>query len=200
MSRSSRARFPILLLAAWLIPFCASAWAQDLSKAVQASLLGKLNTKSAKVGDTIAAETAAGTKLGDGKDLPKGSKIVGTVTAVQSEKAGGGASLLIIRFDRIERKGAAPMTAASFLVAVAPPPDPTGNDDFNGTPGSSMGSGQKAGLNHMNRDPDAVIPLGSSIDHVTFDENEGAGGLSTLHGSHKDINLEKDGLVRIYFP
>jgi hypothetical protein len=52
----------------------------------------------------------------------------------------------------------------------------------------------------MNQDPDAVIPLGSSLEHVTFDENEGVNGLSTLHGSHKDINLEKDGRVRIYFP
>jgi hypothetical protein len=64
---------------------------------------GKVDSKSAKVGDLVAAKTTKDLKLTD-LDIPKGSRLEGTVTSVESAQGKGGDSMLGVRFDHIEMR------------------------------------------------------------------------------------------------
>ncbi|MFP5267402.1 MAG: hypothetical protein ACLGQU_08545 [Acidobacteriota bacterium] len=61
----------------------------------------------AKIGDIIEARTMQVVYLGHGRDLPKGSYVLGHVVKAQPVRPGVSASVLAIRFDRIVvREGA----------------------------------------------------------------------------------------------
>ena len=61
--------------------------AQDGAPVLVAQIVGNLNTKLARIGYLITATTKQRSKLKDGRVLPKGSKLIGRVVAVQSKQA-----------------------------------------------------------------------------------------------------------------
>ena len=51
---------------------------------VNAELTKRIDSKKAKVGETVEAKTTSAVKLPDGTELPKGTKLAGKVTEVKA--------------------------------------------------------------------------------------------------------------------
>ena len=79
---------PALSIAFVLLLALPTAFAQDKKIWVMAELTSKLDTKTAKVGDAVTAETTQKGKLPDGTQIPRGAKLIGIVTDVTTEKDG----------------------------------------------------------------------------------------------------------------
>ena len=71
---------------------------------VSGELVSKLDSKTAKTGDDVVVETKAAVKTADGTEIPKGSKVMGHVVAVQAS-TGGQNSQVVLRFDHAELTG-----------------------------------------------------------------------------------------------
>jgi hypothetical protein len=63
---------------------------------VNGELVSKLDTKTAKTGDDVVVQTKASVKTADGTEIPKGSKLVGHVVAVQSSASGQNSQVALI--------------------------------------------------------------------------------------------------------
>jgi hypothetical protein len=178
----------ILVLAAFLVAiFPALDRAQSTPPVLTAKIDGNLNTKSTKIGDLIPAKTVKAAKLKDGTELPKGSKLIGTVVAVQSRRDGNGNSALDIKFDRIEVKGGATVAVQGLIVAIGPPAVPPGDLAFN--PGLNRG-GIGPGQPHYS---DAVdMQRGSTLEGVSLGLRLDAHGANELRGVGREIKLDSD--------
>jgi hypothetical protein len=88
--------------------------------AVNGELVSKLDSKTAKTGDSVVIQTKASVKTADGTEIPKGSKLVGHVTGVQPGGAGQNAQMAL-QFDRIELKGGQSVAVHSEIQSIAPP-------------------------------------------------------------------------------
>ncbi len=111
---------------------------------VQTELTGKVDSKSAVVGQEVMAKTSQATRLADGTALPKGTKLVGHVTEVQAHSKGEAGAILALSFDRAELKGGQSLALRGVMQAVAPAVAMAAND--------SMGldqSGQFGGVGSM---------------------------------------------------
>ena len=71
---------------------------------VNGELVSKLDSKTAKTGDSVVIQTNASVKTADGTEIPKGSKLVGHVAGVQASAAGEN-SQMALQFDHVELKG-----------------------------------------------------------------------------------------------
>ena len=85
-----------------------SAAANPAASAVEMSpingeLMSKLDSKTAKTGDSVVVQTKASAKTADGTEIPKGSKLVGHVIGAQPS-GGGENSQVALLFDHIDRK------------------------------------------------------------------------------------------------
>jgi hypothetical protein len=86
---------------------------------VDAQLVGKLDTKTAKTGDNVVAETKAAVKTADGTEIPKGTKLVGHVVSVQASAAGQN-SQVALAFDQAELKGGQKLPIQSQIQSIGP--------------------------------------------------------------------------------
>src|SRR5277367_4286795 len=93
-----------------------------VKQAVLAELTSKLDTKSAHAGQVITAKTIADMKMTDGSILPKGTKLSGKVTQVESKASGNGTASVSIVFDQLMTKGGQSKPIQGVLVAIAPSP------------------------------------------------------------------------------
>ena len=87
---------------------------------VNGELLSKLDSKTAKKGDDVVVQTKASVKTADGTEIPKGSKLMGHVLAVQPSEAGAN-SQVVLQFDHLELKGGQSVTVHSQIQSIAPP-------------------------------------------------------------------------------
>jgi hypothetical protein len=87
---------------------------------ITGELVNKLDSKAAKQGDSVILKTREDVKTPDGTDIPKGSKLVGHVTTVQSRGDGSENSQITLQFDRAELKGGQAVPIASVIESVAP--------------------------------------------------------------------------------
>jgi hypothetical protein len=175
----------------------ATAAAQPAAPVLVAKFEKLINTKSAKVGDPITAKTVKDLKLKD-LDIPKGSKIVGSVASVQSMKAGGGTSVLAVKFDHVELKSGAVLRAEGQIVGIGPAPDPGAGLGYSSVLGRG-GVGSTPGL-----DPSIgagtskdEIPQGSSMEGVALGLHLTAAGATELHGVHRDIKVDNDTMIKV---
>jgi hypothetical protein len=163
-----------------------------------AKIVETLNTRSSKVGDPITAKTVKELKLKDGVDLPKGSKIVGTVASVQSAQDGKGNSTLAIKFDHVELKGGAIMRIQGLIVAIGviSNSDGLGYDGIlgRGGVGSTPGLDPSLGTGGGNRDD---IPAGSSLEGVALGVHLDPTGATVLRGVHRDIKLDSQVTIKV---
>jgi hypothetical protein len=109
---------------------------------VNAELVGKLDSKSAKVGDQVVLKTTESIKAADGTAIPKGSLLVGNVTSVAAHSKGSAVSAMAIQFDHAELKGGPTMPIHSEIRSVAPPASPAMSSEIES--GDSL-SGPMAG-------------------------------------------------------
>ena len=86
---------------------------------VSGELVSKLDSKTAKAGDSVAVQTRAEAKTTDGTEIPKGSKLVGHVLGVQSSGAAEN-SQVVLQFDHLELKGGKNLPVHSQIQSIAP--------------------------------------------------------------------------------
>ena len=123
---------------------------------VQTDLSGSLDTKKAAVGQQVTVTTRQETRLADGTELPKGTKLVGHITQVQAQDAEHVGAMVAVLFDHAELKGGQVVQVRSVIQGVAPvkpmaAPDMAGpgygsmGGGMSGTQRGGMGSGSSGG-------------------------------------------------------
>jgi hypothetical protein len=85
------------------VPEAAAAPTAEM-RPVNGELVSKLDTKTAKTGDDVVVQTKSAVKTADGTEIPKGSKLMGHVLAVQAS-SGGQNSQVVLKFDHAELAG-----------------------------------------------------------------------------------------------
>lgn len=89
--------------------------------AMNAALVGSVDSKKAKAGNTVAARTTEAVKS-DGKVvLPKGTKLVGHVTQASARAKGDSESALAIQFDKAVLKNGEEVALNVLIQAIAAP-------------------------------------------------------------------------------
>jgi hypothetical protein len=86
---------------------------------VNGELVSKLDSKTAKTGDSVVIQTKASIKTADGTEIPKGSKLVGHVLAAKASSAGDN-SQVALQFDHFELKGGQNLPVQSQIESIAP--------------------------------------------------------------------------------
>jgi hypothetical protein len=175
-----------------------SPLAQISAPMIVAKLEGNLNTKNAKVGDPVTAKTIKDLKLKD-LDIPKGSKLIGSVASVESAKAGNGTSALAIKFDQVQLKSGSVLRTQGQIVGIAAVQESgglgyesvLGRGGVGSTPGLDPTTGASA-----NRDTDD-IPLGSSVQGIAIALHLDANGATELRGAHRDIKFDSNILIKV---
>ena len=97
----------------------ASPQASTPMSPVDGELENKLDSKTAKTGDSVVVKTKTPVKTPDGTEIPKGSKLVGHVIAVQPSEPGKN-SQVALAFDRVELKGGKTMPIHSQIQSISP--------------------------------------------------------------------------------
>ncbi|HZB88394.1 MAG TPA: hypothetical protein VE291_07040 [Terracidiphilus sp.] len=87
---------------------------------VSGELVGKLDSKTAKTGDSVVIKTRSTVKTADGTEIPKGSKVVGRVMAVKPSDQGNDNAQVSLQFDHIEIKNGQNLAIHSELEALSP--------------------------------------------------------------------------------
>lgn len=127
-----------------------SATAAEKLRPVDAELQGKLDSKSAHVGDPVTVKTTQAITTADGTVLPKGTRLIGHVTSVQARSKASEDSQMAIQFDRAQLKGGRSLPIHSVIESVNPPASAAAmasmqdEDAFAGGMGS-MGGGMRGG-------------------------------------------------------
>ena len=140
---------------------------------VNGELVSKLDSKTAKTGDSVVVQTKSSVKTADGTEIPKGSKLVGHVMGVHPSGAGDN-SQVALQFDHIELKGGQNVPVHSQIQSIAPaggaastsgseamsgpPAGGSPNSSTSGTSGGSSASGAPQGTGG---DPGAVAGNGA---------------------------------------
>lgn len=170
----------------------------NAKQAVLAELTSKLDTKSEKIGDAVNAKTIADMKMTDGSTLPKGSKLSGKVTQVESKASGNGTASVSIVFDQVATKGGQPKPIHGVLLAIGPRPslsDETAssaslpNASTHSVASTAVATGAGLGANDE-RAQNQSIPPGSSVKGIQLDSKLSADGSTALRSTQKDIRLE----------
>jgi hypothetical protein len=120
---------------------------------VNVELVSKLDSKTAKTGDSVVVQTKASVKTADGTEIPKGSKLVGHVLGAKPSAAGEN-SQVVLQFDHFELKGGQNLAVHSQIESItpaagaaattasdamsAPPSGASANPGTSGTNGSGM--------------------------------------------------------------
>jgi hypothetical protein len=86
---------------------------------VNGELVSKLDSKTAKTGDSVVVQTKSTVKTADGTEIPKGAKLVGHVLAAKPSGAGEN-SQVALQFDHIELKGGQSVPVHSQIQSIAP--------------------------------------------------------------------------------
>jgi hypothetical protein len=86
---------------------------------IDGELVNKLDSKTAKTGDSVVVQIKKPVKTPDGIEIPKGSKLVGHVIAAQPSQAGQN-SQVALAFDRVEVKGGKTMPIHSQIQSISP--------------------------------------------------------------------------------
>jgi hypothetical protein len=119
-------------------------------KPVTGELMSKLDSKSAKQGDSIEVKTKEDLKFAGGAEIPKGSKLVGHITNVQARADGKENSQIAIQFDRAELKNGQNMAIESVIRSVSPASGTGGGMDtavpgaYGASPGVAGGTSPSA--------------------------------------------------------
>jgi hypothetical protein len=86
---------------------------------VSGELVSKLDSKTAKTGDSVVVQTKSAVKTADGTEIPKGSKLMGHVMGVHPS-ASGDNSQVVLQFDHVELKGGQSVPVHSQIQSITP--------------------------------------------------------------------------------
>lgn len=170
---------------------------QPTAPAIFAKFEKSISTKKAKVGDGVSAKTVKDLRLKD-LDIPKGSRLVGTVSAVQSQKEGNGDSLLSIKFDKVELKTGQILRIEGQIVSLAENSNNPGLGSFSvlsrGGVGSTPGVDPNLEIGGQAHDD---IPPGSSLPGIALGNRLSLDGATELRGIHTDIRFDSETEVKV---
>jgi hypothetical protein len=195
MTHSRRVISALLIAAAFSLLALPEVNAQEKRTAVMAQLTSKIDTRSAKVGDAVTAETTEKTTLADGTQIPRGAKLIGVVTDVTAMKDGNGMSMLGLKFQQVVVKHDPPIAIHGGLVAVAPPADANGELPTSSTAVRAQGLQTQGNYGH--KDDEGGIPSGSSVNGVGLATTIGSDGTTEMQGNHTDVKLDRGTRVRV---
>jgi hypothetical protein len=88
---------------------------------VSGELVTKLDTKSAKTGDSVIIKTTENATTANGIEIPKGSKIVGHITDVEAKGKSNDNSRVTIQLDQAQIKGGQSLPIRTVIQSVSPP-------------------------------------------------------------------------------
>jgi hypothetical protein len=117
---------------------------------VSVELVSKLDSKTAKTGDSVVVQTKSSVKTADGTEIPKGSKLVGHVLGAKASEAGDNSQVALL-FDHFELKGGQNLPVHSEIQSISPAggaaaasgsPNPSANGS--GANGANGGSTARA--------------------------------------------------------
>lgn len=97
-----------------------AATAQQFDNRIFAETDKLVHVNRIKVGDPVTAHLTAPAKMRDGTELPKGSKLMGTVTEIKVKADKEGPSKLGLLFTKVVPKSGAEIQLQVALVSVAP--------------------------------------------------------------------------------
>jgi hypothetical protein len=100
----------------------ANGWAAGNAqmRPVTGELQGKLDSKTARVGEPVVLRTTQKTRTADGFVIPKGTRLLGHVTEVEAHARGHQQSSMGIVFDRAELKNGQSFAIHSVIESVGP--------------------------------------------------------------------------------
>ena len=151
--------------------------------AFRADLTKSVDAHKAKVGDEVTAKAAQDVKSAGQVIVPKGSKIIGHVTQVQSQAAGDSQSAVGIAFDHaiLKNGSVVPMNATIQAIASAQSAAAASSDSMMEPMASPMGSPSAV---PQRSSPGLVGTAGSSTGAVVRNTVGTTGGLgSTASGT-----------------
>ncbi|MGD0735024.1 MAG: hypothetical protein ABR976_07745 [Terracidiphilus sp.] len=170
---------------------------------VNGELVGKLDSKSAKAGDLVVVKTDEAVKTADGTVIPKGSKLVGHVSKVESHSQGRENSAVGIAFDHAELKGGQSVAIESVIKALGPAP----GDLMSNTPDATaapMGASSPAGGGMAGR-PGGTTPtsgVGSTPNPIAAQangsSNNGASNAGTVVGKTGDDPIRTTSIPGVF--
>jgi hypothetical protein len=119
---------------------------------VTAELTGKLDSKTAKAGDSVVLKTTANATMANGTVIPKGSKIVGHVTEASAHSEDAPNGRVTLEFDQAQLKSGQNVPIKTALQTISPAESASAADSGSATPMSgsapsaapSSGSGSRS--------------------------------------------------------
>jgi hypothetical protein len=113
---------------------------------VTGELQGKLDSKTAKVGDRVVLKTTDRVLTADGTMIPTGTRLVGHITQVQTRDATHTFAQLAIAFDHAELKNGQSIAIHTLIRGVSPSPGVMAMNSMNSDgPMSGMGASTGGG-------------------------------------------------------
>lgn len=127
---------------------------------INGELESKLDSKTAKTGDDVVVKTKSTVKTADGTEIPKGSKLMGHVIAVQPSAAGA-TSQMALQFDRIEIKGGQSLPIHSQIQSIGSSENTASNSGSPAMSGPPAAPAGGAGMSGGQRGNAGAPPTGS---------------------------------------
>ena len=115
---------------------------------VQGELVGKIDSKSAKVGDEVVLKTTEKMETAEGTVIPKGSRLVGHITDVQAHGSGHANSSMSFAFDRADLKSGQTVALHSVIRSIAPPASVAASMESDDSLSTGPAAGSMAGGGH----------------------------------------------------
>jgi len=153
--------------------------------AVTGELQGKLDSKTAKVGDRVTLKTTGKVQVSDGTVIPRGSRLVGHISQVQAHDNDRAIAQIAIVFDHVELKNGQSLPVHTLIRTVRPSgsmamlTSPMGSMSGNDTmSASTMGSGSMGGMGAGRGGAMGGGGLGAGADASTEAGGLGAGSIA----------------------
>ncbi len=167
---------------------------------VWGELEGKLDSKTAKVGDRVALKTTDKVQTSDGTVIPRGARLVGHVTEVQAYDEQHGPARIAIAFDRAELKNGQNLAVHTLILGLAPSVNATtarqtNDDNMMGMPvppGGALNTGRLGGPGYGSTAPGYAT---SRVDRVSDSATSESSRADTAPGSTGSIAAPGVGLT-----
>jgi len=177
-----------------------AAWAQPADSPVNAAdssadwlaggtarLGGAIDSRSAKQGDAVEAKLDSAVKTPDGTELPAGTKLQGSVSAVQASQ-GRGPSSVSIRFTKAELKSGKVVPVKVVVTAAYPNND--GQTAFYGD--SLIGPAERrvSIKDQFDQEP-------GTLSHIAMNSAAGSSDSATFSNNKGDVKLQSGTFLQI---
>jgi hypothetical protein len=177
-------------------PTSAAAAPQAPMSPVNGELESKLDSKTAKTGDNVVVKTQTAIKTSDGTEIPKGSKLVGHIIAVQSS-ASGTNSQVALQFDHIELKGGQSLPVHSQIQSISPAGTAASTTGAMGAPTSAAAPASGSANRNMGQTNSANTAQHSNGTPETTSADSGAAATAANGAPAPGTVVAKNGNIAI---